>query len=546
MLQTKKFFLVASALVVAGACASKLSVPTTGGPTAAQEQPQVLRGEGRKQLPQAIAPKIFPPIPPADPAAAEVPAGYRVEVVMRDLEYPTSVEFDDRGNMYVAEGGFAYGDPAAPARIFRVSPAGKMAIVADQLAGPITDILWHGGRLYISHWGKISVLEGGRVKDLVTDLPATWEHQNNQLTVGPDGKLYFGMGTATNSGIVGLDNISPFLWLLFYPDMHDVPPVDLDLEDISYTTPDPLTVLANQGELVGFFSAAKHLVSPKEPLLVETGAFQPFGHKAKHVKGQAKSNGTILRMNLDGSGLEVYAWGLRNPFGVLWAPNGKLYAADNGYDERGSRPIANAPDCIWQIREGGFYGFPDFACGDPVTDERFRSKRGPEPKFLMKKHPPVEKALQTRPPHTGVTKIDFSRNPKFGFEGQMFLGEVGSGTPINAPGEVSAGYQVTCVDLASGKASPFLRARADTLGPKGYEHAVTKGPRRPVDVRFSPDGSALYVVDFGALVTFPAGGGPLGHPYPGSGVVWRIVRDGAAAQSPPPNLSPLPPRDMVQ
>lgn len=32
---------------------------------------------------------------------------------------------------------------------------------------------------------------------------------------------------------------------------------------------------------------------------------------------EKKASGTILRMNPDGSGLEVYAWGLRNPFGVM-------------------------------------------------------------------------------------------------------------------------------------------------------------------------------------------------------------------------------------
>ncbi|HEV2130355.1 MAG TPA: hypothetical protein VGR27_04610 [Longimicrobiaceae bacterium] len=40
-------------------------------------------------------------MPPPDPAAARVPTGYRVEVVMRDLNYFTSVEFDDRGKFLV-------------------------------------------------------------------------------------------------------------------------------------------------------------------------------------------------------------------------------------------------------------------------------------------------------------------------------------------------------------------------------------------------------------------------------------------------------------
>ena len=44
------------------------------------------------------APKDIPKIPLANPTAAQVPQGYRVEVIATDLVYPTSVEFDRSGN----------------------------------------------------------------------------------------------------------------------------------------------------------------------------------------------------------------------------------------------------------------------------------------------------------------------------------------------------------------------------------------------------------------------------------------------------------------
>jgi glucose/arabinose dehydrogenase len=103
----------------------------------------------------------MPTIPEPDAAAAWTPAGYRAEVVVKDLIYPSSVEFDDGGAMYVAESGFVYGDPAAPARVLRITQDGTLDVVAGGLNGPVTDLLWHDGRLYISHRGKISMLDPG-------------------------------------------------------------------------------------------------------------------------------------------------------------------------------------------------------------------------------------------------------------------------------------------------------------------------------------------------------------------------------------------------
>src|SRR5919199_1719157 len=70
-----------------------------------------------------------------------------------------------------------------PPPLSRVVPAGRgvrVTVVAEQLSGPVNDILWYKGRLYISHRGKISMLEGpGQVRDLVTGLPSLGDHHNN-------------------------------------------------------------------------------------------------------------------------------------------------------------------------------------------------------------------------------------------------------------------------------------------------------------------------------------------------------------------------------
>ncbi len=62
--------------------------------------------------------------------------------------------------------------------------------------------------LYVSHRGVISTVDPmtGLIKDIIIALPSNGDHHNNQIAFGPDGRLYFGQGTATNSCVVGMDN----------------------------------------------------------------------------------------------------------------------------------------------------------------------------------------------------------------------------------------------------------------------------------------------------------------------------------------------------
>lgn len=498
----------------------------------------------KTSFPTGVYPKGMPTVPAPDESAAWVPEGFKAEVFLKDLIWPSSIEFDGDGNIYIAEAGYVYGDPFAPARIFRVTKDGEMSRYAEGFNGPITDILWHEGKMYVSHRGKISTVSSdGTVKDLVTGLPSSGDHFNNEMAIGPDGKLYFGQGTATNSGVVGLDNSYPYVWLLLYPDVYDVPARDIELTGQSFLTPHPSNVLSRQGRLLNFWTDVAYAVTSvfnrnkDNSMLVRTRAFQPFGEREREVEGQVKANGAILRMNTDGTGLEVYAWGLRNPYGLKWASDGALYVTDNAYDERGSRPIAHAKDNIYQVKQGAWYGWPDYSSGIPVTDPQFRPERGPKPKFLMKEHPPVEKPWLTRPENAGVTKFDFGTNDDFGFKGHMFLAEFGSGSPITTADANRNGYTVVRIDPNTREAHPFLANKMK--GRSGEEYVSTAGPRHPVEVKFSPDGDALYVVDIGVIGFALAGAGPFPVPSPGTGVIWRITREGTT-QDAPTNLSVLP------
>src|SRR5579859_4880119 len=169
----------------------------------------------------------------------ELEAGFRLERLLGGLTFPTSVAFDDAGRVYVVDGGFAYGPTFTPARILRLpaewqpgtdgADAAEVAEVVggEGLVGPVTGIAFHDGQLYVAHRERVSIVEeGGTLRDVLVGLPSLGDYQNNKLAFGPDGKLYFGQGTATNSGVVGLDN-HRYGWLRRNPAFCDIPAYDV-------------------------------------------------------------------------------------------------------------------------------------------------------------------------------------------------------------------------------------------------------------------------------------------------------------------------------
>lgn len=449
---------------------------------------------------------------PGDVAAAP---GYQVEVIATGLTFPTGIAFAADGQPYVVESGYSYGELFTVPRLLRLEPDGGTAVVASGTRGPWNGLTQLGGDFYVAEGGQ---LEGGRILRItpqgdtavvVSGLPSLGDHHTNGPVAGPDGWLYFGQGTATNSGVVGLDN-ADYGWLRRNPRFHDTPCQDVRLRGRNFATKG-LPVDSAAG---GNGTATREVV---------TGAFVPYGTPTvdgQVVTGAVPCNGAVLRVRPEGGATELVAWGFRNPYGLAFGGNGQLYVTDNAYDERGSRPIFGAGDLLWAVQPGTWYGWPDFHGLHPLTDTRwYGSRDGPAPEFLLAEHPnapPAPAAILGV--HSSSNGFDIAPPSGFGFAGQAFIAQFGDLSPSVGKVLGPVGFKVVRVDPRTGVVHDFLVNRGTMNGPAS--RLESGGLERPIAARFSPDGSALYVVDFGVMTVGLRGP----EPREGTGVVWRVTR----------------------
>jgi glucose/arabinose dehydrogenase len=72
--------------------------------------------------------------------------------------------------------------------------------------------------------------------------------------------------------------------------------------------------------------------------------------------------------------ITTHAWGFRNLIGLTWDSHGQMFAAENGYDIRGSRPVKDYLDASLHIHEGMWYGVPDSLQAGIFIDGEFIGK----------------------------------------------------------------------------------------------------------------------------------------------------------------------------
>jgi glucose/arabinose dehydrogenase len=424
-----------------------------------------------------------------------LPEGYKIEAVAEGFTFPTGITSDDEGNLYLTESGYSYGEVFTTPKLIRIDREGKQTVIAEgENNGPWTSVFYYENYLYVSEGGQLKggkvlkISPSGEVTTLAENLPGRGDHHTNGAVVNDD-YIYFGQGTATNSGVVGEDNYQ-FGWLPRNPEFHDIPCEDIELTGENYKSANPL----EQGsEAV-------------------TGAFVSFNQKTSKgqvIKGEVPCSGSIMRVPVNGGGIKLIAWGFRNPFGLAFR-EGDLYVTDNGYDERGSRPVWGTGDLLWKVEKDKWYGWPDYSGHHELHNV----------KPVIANHPnkPPDPAAHLGV-HSSSNGLDFSSSEEFGYKGEAFIAQFGDQAPVVGKVLNPVGFKVVRVNTETSVITDFAVNKGKVNGPASYlEHG---GLERPVAVRFSPNGKEMYIVDFGILLMSDKGAAPKEK----TGVVWKVSKD---------------------
>jgi glucose/arabinose dehydrogenase len=192
----------------------------------------------------------------------------------------------------------------------------------------------------------------------------------------------------------------------------------------------------------------------------------------------------ILEINPDGTGMRVYASGLRNPVGMDWAPGTTtLWTAVNERDYLGDNLV---PDYLTSVKPGGFYGWPYVYFGQH-PDPRVKFKQPDQVKHTIV--PDVDLGS-----HTASLGLAFYIGTKFpaAYRGGAFVAQHGS---FNRS-ELS-GYKVLFIPFKNGR--PTGKPR-DFITGFIADRKDKKVYGRPVGIVIHPDGAMLVTDDISNTV----------------------------------------------
>lgn len=476
----------------------------------------------------AQGPTVIPPDDRVtiDRRLVEYPAGVELQVVAEDLTGPVDCAIDEDGNLIVAESGRGKYEP----RIFAIRKDGTTFDIYPtaqrflfplswikpgfRIYGAVGGIAVHNGRVFVSHrdkdgFGTITAFTyDGRHTTIVGKLPAQGDYGMGNIAIDPNyGRLWFGVGAATNSGVVGLDNWAAG-WVKHFPSFSDKPFMDLRLLGYRFDTPNPLAGLFGGKDVAG------------------TAPFQPFnsryrGRIPKAANGRPTA--AVYSCSPDGGDLRVEAWGIRFPRGIAFDQDGSPYTTNNGMELRGTRPVKDDPDTMVRIVSGTWYGWPDFTANLlPVSEQRFQP-----PQELLVTYQEVSEVIDHEAsgppgsrliaplrhlvnaefqPLSGAAGVTFvpSMGPLGEFSGHAVVALSGDRAPFATSGQKlkgPTGYRIVRVNMTSEdrEVTDFVRNTAGVPRSRQdltYHHVALE---RPMAVTFDPTDGSMYIVDFGVL-----------------------------------------------
>lgn len=182
----------------------------------------------------------------------------------------------------------------------------------------------------------------------------------------------------------------------------------------------------------------------------------------------------LRRLNPDGSGMEVFARGIRNTVGFTWRPGTQdLWFTDNGRDWLGDD--APPDELNYAPRAGLHFGFP-YCHGGDLPDPEFG--RGHSCGDYT---PPVQKLG----PHVAALGLVFYTGRQFPerYRGQIFIAEHGSWNRSQ-----KIGYRITLATLEDNRAISY-----ETFAEGWQNDGAVWG--RPAYLLVMPDGSLLVSDD---------------------------------------------------
>lgn len=254
--------------------------------------------------------------------------------------------------------------------------------------------------------------------------------------------------------------------------------------------------VAEVNRILKFEKIESHLANPPKPVVVydqyptdrhHGWKYIAFGPDGKlYVPVGAPCNicertdnpvyASITRMNADGTGMEVYASGVRNSVGFTWHPDTKeLWFTDNGRDMMGDDippcELNNAPQA------GMHFGYP-YCHGGDISDPEFGDIR-PCNDFIV----PAQKLGA----HIAPLGLKFYNGNMFpsSYKKKIFIAEHGSWNRSQ-----KSGYRISLVTLSGNQGTSY-----ETFAEGWLDEDKQEAWGRPVDVLELPDGSMLISDD---------------------------------------------------